>query len=95
MWSEKDAEDSEEPDWVKLERRHFADYRDLNNDGFMDRDEVQQWISPPAFDHIKAEAEHLIFQSDADKVQVVSTVQFQVIYLLNVFCENCEISCTL
>ena len=65
MWSE---EDSEEPEWVKSEREHFTTYRDLNHDGFMDRDEVQQWIQPPDYDQAKSEAKHLMFESDADKV---------------------------
>jgi len=68
MWSDRDAE---EPEWVKSEREQFSKYRDLNNDGFMDRDEVQQWISPPDYDHTAAEAKHLMFESDADKVQLV------------------------
>ena len=70
MWPSKD----EEPEWVKSEREQFLEYRDLNNDGFMDREEVQQWISPPDYDYMKAEAKHLIFESDVDKVQVVITL---------------------
>jgi len=68
MWPEKD---SEEPEWVKSEREQFTEYRDLNNDGFMDRDEVQQWISPPDYDNTKTEAKHLMFESDADKVGLI------------------------
>ena len=79
MWSEKD---SEEPDWVKSEREQFSKYRDLNNDGFMDRDEVQQWISPPYYDQMNAEAKHLMFEADADKVQVVT--RFHASYLYDV-----------
>ena len=65
MWPEKDEE---EPEWVKSEREQFSRYRDLNQDGFMDRDEVQHWISPPAYDHLGAEAKHLMLESDSDKV---------------------------
>jgi len=64
MWSE----DSEEPEWVKAERQHFSDHRDFNRDGFLDRDEVQQWIQPSGYDQAKSEAKHLMFESDADKV---------------------------
>jgi len=65
MWPEND---SEEPEWVKSEREQFSKYRDLNHNGFMDRDEVQQWISPSDYDHVKVEAKHLMVQADADKV---------------------------
>jgi len=71
MWPEKD---SEEPDWVKSEREQFSKYRDLDHDGFMDRDEVQQWISPPYYDQMNAEAKHLMFESDADKVRAVTNI---------------------
>lgn len=32
------------------------------------QDEVKQWILPPEYDHISAEAKHLLQESDADKV---------------------------
>lgn len=35
----------------------------------MDRAEVQDWIIPPDYDHAEAEAKHLIYESDADKVR--------------------------
>jgi len=65
MWP---AKDPEEPDWVMKERELFSSYRDLNSDGFMDRHEVQQWIFPSDYDQTGAEAKHLIFEADADKV---------------------------
>ena len=71
MWSLN----SEEPEWVKSEREQFSKYRDLDQDGFMDRDEVEKWISPPAYDHVAAEAKHLMFESDADKVRVVTSAR--------------------
>lgn len=36
----------EEPDWVKNERETFASFRDKDHDGYMDNDEVRDWIIP-------------------------------------------------
>ncbi|XP_029819113.1 reticulocalbin-1 [Manacus vitellinus] len=58
-----------EPDWVITEREQFADFRDLNKDGKMDKDEIQHWILPQDYDHALAEARHLVYESDADKDQ--------------------------
>uniref|UniRef100_A0A8D8Y725 Reticulocalbin-3 n=1 Tax=Cacopsylla melanoneura TaxID=428564 RepID=A0A8D8Y725_9HEMI len=65
------GEDGEEelPDWVKNEKEQFAMYRDKNGDGYMDGEEVKNWILPPDFDHSEAEARHLIYESDADADQ--------------------------
>lgn len=60
-----------EPDWVKTEREQFSDFRDLNKDGKMDHDEIRQWIMPQDYDHAQAEARHLVYESDQDKVQHV------------------------
>lgn len=65
MWPNKDSD--EEPDWVKSEREQFGTYRDKNGDGKMDKDEVREWIIPPDYDHSKAEAQHLIHESDANR----------------------------
>lgn len=58
--------DEEEPDWVKSEREQFNTYRDKDGDGFMDEEEVKNWILPHDFDHAEAEARHLIYESDSD-----------------------------
>lgn len=65
MWP---AQDDEEPDWVKTEREQFHNFRDKNKDGRMDTQEVQDWIIPPDYDHSEAEAKHLIFESDHNRV---------------------------
>lgn len=57
-----------EPDWVKTEREQFSDFRDLNKDGKMDQDEIRHWIMPQDYDHAQAEARHLVYESDQDKV---------------------------
>ncbi|XP_049291706.1 calumenin-B [Anopheles funestus] len=58
--------DEEEPDWVKHERETFTNFRDKNKDGFMDNQEVKDWITPADFDHAEAEARHLIYEADSD-----------------------------
>lgn len=61
------AEDGEEePEWVKNERETFASFRDKDHDGYMNNDEVRDWIIPPDFDHSEAEARHLIYEADSD-----------------------------
>lgn len=57
-----------EPDWVITEREQFADFRDLNKDGKMDKEEIRHWILPQDYDHAQAEARHLVYESDVDKV---------------------------
>lgn len=63
-----------EPDWIKTEREQFADFRDLNKDGKMDLDEIRHWIMPQDYDHAQAEARHLVYESDQDKVDSSGTV---------------------
>lgn len=58
-----------EPDWIKTEREQFSDFRDLNKDGKMDQDEIRHWIMPQDYDHAQAEARHLVYESDQDKVR--------------------------
>ena len=57
------GDESTEPDWVKAERIAFQDVHDVNGDGFMDAMEVKTWILPADYDHTKAEANHLIYES--------------------------------
>nr|XP_023014709.1 calumenin isoform X1 [Leptinotarsa decemlineata] len=59
-------EGEEEPDWVISEREQFNTYRDKDGDGFMDEEEVKNWILPQDFDHAEAEARHLIYEADSD-----------------------------
>ncbi|XP_008104801.2 reticulocalbin-1 [Anolis carolinensis] len=58
-----------EPDWVITEREQFADFRDLNKDGKMDKEEIRHWTLPQDYDHAQAEARHLVYESDVDKDQ--------------------------
>lgn len=65
----KGDDNEEEPEWVKSEREQFNIYRDKDGDGFMDTEEVKNWILPPDFDHAEAEARHLIYEADSDADQ--------------------------
>lgn len=60
--------DEPEPEWVKSERHQFAEHRDLNKDGKLDRSEIGHWIHPHEYDHKELEAKHLIYESDKDRV---------------------------
>ncbi len=68
--------DATEPEWVKTEREQFTEFRDKNKDGRMDKDETRDWILPNDYDHAEAEAKHLVYESDADKVRSVKPATF-------------------
>ena len=59
-----DSTEDNVPDWVIREREQFKSFRDKNGDGFMDREEVREWIVPSDYDHSEAESRHLIHESD-------------------------------
>lgn len=63
--------DTSEPEWVKTEREQFTEFRDKNKDGKMDKEETRDWILPSDYDHAEAEAKHLVYESDTDKVSTV------------------------
>lgn len=60
--------DTDEPEWVKTEREQFVEFRDKNRDGKMDKEETKDWILPSDYDHAEAEARHLVYESDQNKV---------------------------
>ncbi|KAM8825279.1 reticulocalbin-3 isoform X1 [Synchiropus splendidus] len=60
-------EGESEPDWVLTERKHFSEFRDVNQDGYLDASEVGQWVLPGEVDHADNEAKHLIHDTDTDK----------------------------
>ncbi|OWK17880.1 RCN1 [Cervus elaphus hippelaphus] len=60
-------ESGPEPDWVLSEREQFNEFRDLNKDGKLDKDEIRHWILPEDYDHAQAEARHLVYESDKNK----------------------------
>ncbi len=61
-------QNGEEPDWVESERDQFHKHRDKNDDGKLDRKELGDWVLPADFDHADAEAKHLIYEADTNKV---------------------------
>ncbi|XP_059181972.1 calumenin-A-like [Centropristis striata] len=65
MFTSEDGE--EEPEWVASERQQFAEFRDKNNDGKMDKEETLDWILPSDYDHAEAEAKHLLHESDSNQ----------------------------
>ncbi|XP_014232281.1 calumenin [Trichogramma pretiosum] len=65
----KGEEGEELPEWVKNEQEQFSLHRDKDGDGFMDNEEVRNWIIPANFDHAEAEARHLIYEADSDADQ--------------------------
>ena len=83
IWPQFEQEEGEdEPDWVKTEREHFNKHRDKNNDGSLDKEEISAWISPPDYDHAHAEAKHLIYEADTNKVSGYrSTMEVEIHYL--------------
>lgn len=60
------------PQWVNREKEQFVEYHDKNKDGFLDRDEIRDWIVPANFDHAEAEAKHLVYEADGNKDGVLS-----------------------
>jgi len=66
LWPEEER-GGEEPEWLKTEREQFTAHRDKDKNGFMDKEEVADWIMPDDFDHIDSEASHLVSESDTDK----------------------------
>merc|ERR1719348_1538740 len=44
MWHEDD--EGEEPDWVEEERRQFHEFRDSDKSGYLENQEVRDWILP-------------------------------------------------
>lgn len=66
MYNHEDEMD--EPEWVATEREQFSEFRDKNKDGKMDKEETMDWILPADYDHAEAEAKHLVYESDTNKV---------------------------
>lgn len=55
---------------MQTERQQFRDFRDLNKDGRLDGSEVGYWVLPPSQDQPLVEANHLLHESDTDKVSL-------------------------
>ena len=53
---------------MSSEREQFNNYRDKDKDGKLNKKEVGDWVLPEDFDHANAEAKHLIYEADVNKV---------------------------
>ena len=47
-------------------KQEFQEY-DKNSDGVLDRAEIRDWVTPMEDGGVKAEVQHLIWETDADK----------------------------
>lgn len=65
-----ESEGDTEPAWVTQEREQFGLYRDRDGDGKMNAQEIGEWILPTEYDHAEAEAKHLMYEADVNKVSV-------------------------
>ena len=69
IWPEYEREaGGEEPEWLASEKEHFVTHRDKDGDGRLNKQELRDWIMPEDYDHAKAEATHLMYESDVDSV---------------------------
>lgn len=72
LWTSFSHEDNcPETDWV-LSGEQFNDFPDLNKDGKLDQDEIHHWILPQDYDHAQAEAQHLVYESDKNKDEMLT-----------------------
>lgn len=62
---DESAED--EPEWVETEKHQFKQFRDKDQDGKLNLEEVRHWILPDDYNHAEAEARHLVYEADDDK----------------------------
>lgn len=62
----------EEPEWFVREKEHFASNRDINQDGYLDKEELGHWLVPTHYDPVEAEAAHLIHEADTDGDQLLT-----------------------
>lgn len=70
IWPHYEREEgAEDPDWVKTEREQFGQHRDRDGNGKLDKEELAHWILPQDYDHAEAEARHLLYEADMDKVR--------------------------
>uniref|UniRef100_A0A0A9WL96 Reticulocalbin-3 n=1 Tax=Lygus hesperus TaxID=30085 RepID=A0A0A9WL96_LYGHE len=65
-------DEEEQPEWLKIEIEHFNVHRDKDKDGFLDNEEVKDWLAPQDYDHADAEAKHLIYEADKNNDEQLS-----------------------
>lgn len=62
----EDASGGHDAEWKKQEEERFKKELDKNGDGFLDNDEVRQWIAPSLQSSSNDEAQHLMTLVDGD-----------------------------
>lgn len=67
-----DGDDEEDQDWVDREKKNFKEIKDVNKDGYLDREELAAWVGPQESSYSLEEARHLIDKADANKDGVLS-----------------------
>jgi len=69
---EEDEDDDENedgvPDWVESEKEQFKNFRDQDKDGFLNLEEVKNWVIPEEYENSAVEARHLVGSCDEDGV---------------------------
>lgn len=71
IWQPRDKTEKE-PIWLKTEKEQFGTHKDRNGDGKLDRKEIEAWLYPENYDRYEAEANHLMYHGDSDKVRTRS-----------------------
>lgn len=65
---EEDGDHSKEPVWVQEEVRQFVEERDVDKNGFLEGQEIADWLVPLEIEDLDEEVEHLIEEADEDEV---------------------------
>ncbi|XP_074638894.1 calumenin-B-like isoform X1 [Acropora palmata] len=59
----------------EADKEYFQSERDRNKDGFLDTDEMKEWLFPTSFDYLAAEASHLIYHADSNEDKVLTKAE--------------------
>lgn len=59
----------------EADKDYFHSERDGNKDGYLDTDEMKEWLFPTSYDHLAAEASHLVYHADANKDDELTKVE--------------------
>ena len=59
--------DQPSSEWFTTEKERFVNEYDLNKDGFLEGEELRQWLIPDMQQTARQEAQHLLLMADEDK----------------------------
>lgn len=71
---EPDENDEEDTAWMLEEREEFQLNLDKDGDGYLDHQEITDWVLPEDFDHITEESKHLFEEADMNQVWIFCPV---------------------